>query len=79
MFLTVSFGGIKIFDEKSEVSFCVCVCVCVCECVRYCSRGTGGPVNEAALRSPRGNQVDLIETTSVDQNTDLLYRLIGRE
>uniref|UniRef100_A0A8C7GMD4 DAB adaptor protein 1a n=1 Tax=Oncorhynchus kisutch TaxID=8019 RepID=A0A8C7GMD4_ONCKI len=32
VFLTVSFGGIKIFDEKFGVSFkgvCVCVCVCV--------------------------------------------------
>lgn len=38
VFLTVSFGGIKIYDEKTGVSseanvfvhagFCVCVCVC---------------------------------------------------
>uniref|UniRef100_A0A4W5QIF2 DAB adaptor protein 1a n=1 Tax=Hucho hucho TaxID=62062 RepID=A0A4W5QIF2_9TELE len=58
--LTVSFGGIKIFDEKSGVSF---KGVSVSVCLRYWSRGTGGLVNEAALRSPRGNQEDLIETS----------------
>lgn len=41
VFLTVSFGGIKIFDEKSGVSSSVVtlyiyVCVCVCECLCVC-------------------------------------------
>ncbi len=45
VFLTISFGGIKIFDEKSGVSseakvyvFCVCVCIGVCVCVCACTQ-----------------------------------------
>lgn len=49
VFLTVSFGGIKIFDEKSGVSssvvtlyICVCVClwVFVCVCVHWMQHWT---------------------------------------
>lgn len=32
VFLTVSFGGIKIFDEKSGVSSEANVCECLCVC-----------------------------------------------
>ena len=36
VFLTVSFGGIKIFDEKSGVSSEACVFVCVPKMQRFC-------------------------------------------
>lgn len=43
VFLTISFGGIKIFDEKSGVSSEANVFVCVCLFARVCVS-----VNEAS-------------------------------
>lgn len=87
VFLTVSFGGIKIFDEKSGVSseanVCECLCMCAPECsisVYVCvsSANEASPWERGALGKSGGPNWNPENKASVDERTWLSHCLLLR-